>query len=93
MGFREQSLADRLSRIEYTTSTALPLVNVYTRKAIRELLKNTGFTVDDIWVRKLVREDLPGNFFSWFYKMIPQLLLDRIGRMFGWYIIAKATKV
>ncbi len=94
LGFLKQSFANRLSMIEYTTSTELPLVNVYTRKKIRKLLKGAGFTVDNIWVRKLVHDDLPcRTCLGGFYKMIPQSLLDMAGRIFGWYIIAKAIKV
>jgi ubiquinone/menaquinone biosynthesis C-methylase UbiE len=94
LGFLKQSFARRLSMIEYSTSTELPLVKVYSRKKASNLLIRAGFTINHIWVRKLVHEDLPcRRFLGGFYKMIPQSLLDRIGKILGWYIIAKVTKL
>ncbi len=40
-------------------------------------------------MRKLNREDLPGSPRRW--RWIPQMVLDWVGRAFGWYVIAKAV--
>jgi hypothetical protein len=87
-GFRE-----RLSMIEYTTSEELPLVNAYTRRGLRKMLRNSGFVVESFWVRKLVKEDLPAiPVLARLWRFVPQTWLDFIGRFFGWYLIAKAKK-
>jgi SAM-dependent methyltransferase len=92
-GYRERSFRERLSMIEYTTSDALPLVNVYSRGQLRRLLKEAGFLVRSIRVRKLLREDLPDLPVLWrVWRHIPQRWLDRIGTRFGWYVIAHAVK-
>lgn len=88
-GFLKMNFKERLSAIEYTTSEAKPIVNVYTRRRVKALLCEAGFEVESIRVRKLLKEDLP---ISCLWKNIPQSWLDAIGRLFGWYIIAKAKK-
>lgn len=40
-------------------------------------------------VRKLNREDLP---FRRLTRLVPQRVLNTVGRLFGWYIIALAEK-
>jgi hypothetical protein len=53
----------------------------------------TGFQVTDVQVRKLVWEDLPNiPLVNRLYRYLPQPLLDRIGKWFGWYVIARARK-
>lgn len=92
-GFRRSTLKERLSRIEYTSSGALPLVNVYSRSAVRSLLGRCGFQVEDICVRKLAPEDLPDlPIARSLWRKIPRTWLDRAGRVAGWYVIAKAVK-
>jgi ubiquinone/menaquinone biosynthesis C-methylase UbiE len=93
-GFMKRGLKERLSMIEYTTSHELPLVNAYTRRGLKKMLRNSGFTVESIWVRKLVEEDLPAiPLFARLWRFIPPPWLDIIGRYFGWYLIVKAKKV
>lgn len=89
LGFLRQSFKERLSSIEYTTSATLPLVNVHSRGVVKGMLDAAGFAVESIWVRKLVKEDLPLSRLWWF---VPQAWLDFVGKYFGWYVIAKASK-
>lgn len=92
-GFMGKSFKKRLSMIEYTTSSELPLVNVYSRKEMKKMFSNSGFTVKSIWIRKLVKEDLPAiPIVGELWRFIPQRWLDFVGKRFGWYMIAKATK-
>ena len=93
LGFLKRSFKERLSMIEYTSSGALPLVNVYTKNQVKEHLLKAGFLVENLWVRKLVKEDLPSiPLLRRLYKYIPKSTLDYFGSYFGWYIIAKARK-
>lgn len=92
-GFRKRSFKERLSMIEYTTSDARPLVNVYGRGEVRRMLRDAGFAVEALWVRKLVVEDLPGlPVIGRLWKHVPRSWLDAAGRLFGWYVIARARK-
>jgi len=92
-GFRRRSFKERLSMIEYTTSDARPLVNVYGRREVRRMLRNAGFAVEALWVRKLVVEDLPGlPVVGRLWKHVPRSWLDAAGRLFGWYVIARARR-
>jgi ubiquinone/menaquinone biosynthesis C-methylase UbiE len=94
LGFIKRGFKERLSMIEYTTSNELPLVNVYTRRGLKRMLRKSGFAVESIWVRKLVKEDLPAiPFMGRLWRYIPQPWLDFVGRYLGWYVIAKAIKV
>jgi ubiquinone/menaquinone biosynthesis C-methylase UbiE len=93
LGFLKRSYRERLSMIEYTTSGARPLVNVYRRREVAALLHEAGFTVETIWVRRLMREELPRfPIVRWFYPYVSQQWLDLLGKAFGWYVIAKARK-
>lgn len=93
LGFLKQSFKDRLSMVEYTTSKEVPLVNVYSRKNLKELLEKSGFAIKSVWTRKLVREDLPPLPVLWrLWRFVPQQWLDFVSRKFGWYLIAKAMK-
>jgi ubiquinone/menaquinone biosynthesis C-methylase UbiE len=89
--WRAESISDVLSDIEYTTSDARPLVNVYSRRQVRNILQNAGFSVTGVWVRKLQPEDFPGpGKLGWLWNRLPKSLLDRMGRFVGWYVVARA---
>jgi ubiquinone/menaquinone biosynthesis C-methylase UbiE len=93
LGFLKQSLQERLSMIEYTTSDEQPLVRVYSRPELRTLLSEAGFSVKNVWVRKLAREDLPAaSIAKYLWNAFPQSWLDTAGKVWGWYVIAKAEK-
>jgi len=94
-GFVRKSYQDRLSMVEYTTSNAKPLVNVYTKKQLKKLLENTGFVVSskDIYIRKFVKSDLPNiPIIRRIWNYIPIKVLNYIGSKVGWYIIIKGKK-
>ncbi|MBU2604946.1 MAG: class I SAM-dependent methyltransferase [Alphaproteobacteria bacterium] len=92
-GFLRESVADKLSRIESTGAGAAPIVNVYSRKELATLLSQTGFSVTSMNVRKCGWDDLPGaSVLGPLYRVIPKGAYSALGRMFGWYVIAEATK-
>ena len=79
--------------IEYTTGKANPLVTAFSRSELKKIIESVGFHVEKIKVRKLVKEDLPTiPMVSKLWKIIPHKVLDRISKIFGCYLIAKATK-
>ncbi len=92
-GWRHQTLQERLARIEFTTSDELPLVRVLGRGGLRRLLSVVGFDVPWLGVRKLAQEDfplVPGVGFV--VRRLPRSVLDGLGRLFGWYVAARAVK-
>jgi len=92
--FLKMSLEDRISLIEYTTSSAKPLVRLYTKKSLNRILQQAGFDVIENHIRKLETADLPMFPLSKFiYKYIPQAVLDSLGKFFGWYVSARAIKI
>jgi ubiquinone/menaquinone biosynthesis C-methylase UbiE len=92
-GFYVRSFEQRLSMIEQSTSTELPLVKVYTRTKLKEMLSLTGFKVSSIWVRKLLKEDLPDfPIIRKLWEFIPLTWLNFLGKSFGWYLIARSEK-
>lgn len=92
-GFLNETLQERLSRIETTTSDAKPLVRVYSRNEVKGMLHRSGFKVSLLKVRKLVWEDLPGiPFLGSLWRWIPQNLLDAVGHVLGWYVVVRAEK-
>lgn len=94
LGFLKRKFKDQLSRVEYTTSGTSPLVNVYNRRGLKKILRNAGFEVETVWVRKLNKDDLPiAKLKKYLWRFIPQKVLDNIGKIFGWYLIVKAKKI
>jgi SAM-dependent methyltransferase len=92
-GFLKRSFKERLSMIEYTTSDELPLVNVYSKSQLNDLLIRNRFRVEEIWVRRLIRDELPAfPILGRLLRKIPSKWLDSVGHYFGWYIIAKSKK-
>jgi SAM-dependent methyltransferase len=91
--WRRESLAQRLRRIEANAAGETPIVNVYSRAEVADLVARCGFRVQWLGVRKLVIEDLP-----WLpiirnaYRAIPRRLLDATGKALGWYVIVHATR-
>ena len=90
--FLKRSLAEQRSLIEYTESNKLPLVNVYSKKRIKKLVIEAGLKIENIVIRKLVVEDIPGTkFFGKFAKYL-QRTLNYLAKQFGWYICIRAKK-
>lgn len=91
-GFLKETLAQRRSRIEYTTADAAPLVNVYSKKEIATILNRCGFSVASIVARKCTPEDIPGSSrLGWLYRRMPDAFYSYMGKVAGWYIIARAS--
>jgi len=92
-GFLRETVANKLSRIESTGAGAAPLVNVYSRKELEELLSRFGFSVNSMSVRKCGWDDLPAaSVLGPLYRIIPKRTYSSLGKIFGWYVIAEATK-
>jgi SAM-dependent methyltransferase len=92
-GFRQRAFRERLAMIENPGVTdALPLVHVYSRGQVRRLLHE--FVDVRTSVRKLTPEDLPRlpKLGQRLWERVPQAALDRVGRLVGWYIVARAVK-
>ena len=88
-----RSFKERVAAIEYTTSDAIPTVNTYSRSEVRQLLVASGFEVRHVRVRKLTTEDLPSiPGLRRLWPRFPASALDRVGRRFGWYVIATGQK-
>jgi ubiquinone/menaquinone biosynthesis C-methylase UbiE len=93
LGFLSRTFKERLSMIEYTESSTRPLVKAFSRHQLKGMLSKTGFSVEFLWVRKLVLEDLPGiPILNRLWHWIPQKWLRLLGNVFGWYVITKAVK-
>ena len=92
-GFRKRTFAERIGKIEYTTSDEIPLVNVYSKTELRKILRDAGFQVESVCVRKLMKEDMPNiPVLRRLWKRIPQKMYDAAGKRFGRYVIAKGVK-
>ncbi|MGE0206218.1 MAG: class I SAM-dependent methyltransferase [Candidatus Babeliales bacterium] len=91
--YKKRTLAEQRSLIEYTESNEKPLVNVYSKREFKKIMKNAGFKIEEIYIRKLVAEDLVTvRFLGKLAKKTPQSILSFIGKFFGWYISIRAVK-
>ncbi|MCX8010786.1 MAG: class I SAM-dependent methyltransferase, partial [Ignavibacteria bacterium] len=82
----KMNMKEILSRfVEYSTSGALPLVKVYTKKQARELFKQ--FAVVEIKIRQLTQEDIP-----FIGKFVPKKLLNFLSHFIGWNLFIRAKK-
>ena len=86
-------IASRVDHMEYNANEITPIVNVYTKREVIQLLEKAGLMPIATSVRKLVLEDLPAHRrFESIYRHIPQAILDAIAKLAGWYIVARARK-
>lgn len=91
--FLKTSLKDHRSGIEFTTSSAKPLVNVYGKREFHSLCKAAGFKILKTDIRKLVHEDLPSiPLIRRLYRFIPQSWLNIASKRFGWYLSVRMVK-
>jgi SAM-dependent methyltransferase len=91
--WRRETLAQRLRRIEANAAGETPIVNVYSRGEVADLVSRAGLEVAWVGVRKLVIEDLPWlPIIRSVYRVIPRRLLDATGKIAGWYVIVHATR-
>ncbi len=91
--FLKMSLKDRLSQIEFTTSSCKALVNVYGKNELKKICSKAGFKVIKTDIRKLNREDLPHiPGVSRLYRFIPNSWLYFLSKRFGWYLSMRMVK-
>lgn len=91
----ERSMAGVLSRnVEQTSIGARPLVRVYSSRQLRAMLVAAGFTNVGTVVRHFNVEDTPMS--AWAASRVARLsspaVLDRLGRIGGWYLIGYGTR-
>jgi ubiquinone/menaquinone biosynthesis C-methylase UbiE len=86
-------IGDRFRNLEHNEAGESPLVNIYSRKELADMLMRSGFDVKAVDVRKLLAEDMPfcRPPLSLVYRSIPQWVYDVFGKAFGWYVIGHAT--
>lgn len=92
---KERSMAGVLSSgVEYSSIGARPLVRVYSLKQMRELMTQAGFDDARVVVRHFQPTDTPITYVlrRWVKALENPRVLDRIGRIGGWYIVATGTK-
>jgi ubiquinone/menaquinone biosynthesis C-methylase UbiE len=91
--FRRETLAQRRSRIETTVADASPIVNVYSQSELKSILGSCGFETNSIVARKCTPDDLPGaGKLGRIYRLAPSAVYTALGKVAGWYIIARARK-
>lgn len=92
---QERSMAGVLSRgVERSSIGARPLVRVYSSRQLRRMLRDAGFAEVHTTVRHLNVGDTPPT--DWAARRVRWLsspaVLDRIGRIGGWYLIGYGTR-
>ena len=90
---REGSMAGVLSSgVEYSHIGARPLVRVYAPDEVRRLLADAGFGTSTVSVRHYNYRDTPVTAIlgSRLKAFRDERLLDRLGRVGGWYLVARA---
>ena len=91
----ERSMEGVLSRsVEFSSIGARPLVRVYSPRQMRRLMREAGFRDVRTFVRHFRAQDtLPTEMLE---KRVGALrdprVLDRIGRIAGWYVVAVGTR-
>jgi ubiquinone/menaquinone biosynthesis C-methylase UbiE len=86
----ERSMAGVLARgVERTSIGARPLVRVYSAPELRRMLHDSGFVDVRTTVRHFRVEDTPLSAWAarWIGGLRSPALLDRIGRIGGWYLV------
>lgn len=91
---KERSMAGVLSRVvEYSSIGARPLVRVYSARQLRELMAQAGFVDVNVAVRHFQPGDTPVTHLL--RRRVRALqnprVLDRIGRIDGWYVVARGV--
>ena len=92
---KERSMAGVLSSgVEYSSIGARPLVRVYSAKQMRELMTRAGFVGVDTAARHFQPTDTPVTYVlkNRLKALKDPKVLDRIGRIGGWYVVATGMK-
>ena len=86
----EGSMEGVLSYVEHSTIGARPLVRVYSPRQARRLMRDAGFSAATTQVHHFHARDTGPTLFL--EPLFPPLrntrVLDRIGRLAGWYVVA-----
>jgi hypothetical protein len=93
--FREGSMAAVLSGgVEHSLIGARPLVRLYSPPQLRRLLRMAGFEGVATCVRHSWPEDAwpSAHLVPFVPALRNQRVLDRIGRIGGWYVIGRARR-
>jgi len=91
----ERSMGGVLSRgVEQSSIGARPLVRVYSSPELRRMLRDAGFREIHTTVRHFNVEDTPptawaASHFEW---LRAPAVLERLGRIGGWYVIGYGTR-
>lgn len=93
--FRHGSMSDVLSSsVEFSRIGARPLVNVYTSRQVQGLLRDAGFVDVSVHPRHFNMGDTPIT--APFQGRVPFFerahILDRVGRLAGWYLVGIARR-
>jgi ubiquinone/menaquinone biosynthesis C-methylase UbiE len=91
----ERSMAGVLSRgVERSSIDARPLVRVYGARQLRKLLRDAGFASVHTAVRHFNVDDTPVTAWAVGHSewLSSPAVLDRIGRIGGWYLIGYGTR-
>lgn len=91
--FKDRSMAGVLSHgVEYSRIGARPLVRVYTASQVQALMRDAGFSNVSARLRHFRAVDTPITYpLRRWRRLNDPRLLDRIGRIGGWYIVATGT--
>jgi 2-polyprenyl-3-methyl-5-hydroxy-6-metoxy-1,4-benzoquinol methylase len=93
--FKEGSMSRVLARrVEAGAreSDARPLVRVYSPRQVRRLLERVGLQDVRVFVRHYRAGDSPLTY-AWRNRGLDARLLDRIGRIAGWYVVGVGIKI
>jgi ubiquinone/menaquinone biosynthesis C-methylase UbiE len=93
--FRERSMQGVMSRtVEFSSTGARPLVRVYSPRQFRNALRSAGF--EQVTVRKRHFRPEDSVLTGWLRRRFPSphdsLVLDRIGRVAGWYLVGHGRR-
>ena len=92
---KERSMDGVLSRgVEYSSIGARPLVRVYSPSQMRTLMVQAGFADAAVTVRHFQPTDTPVTYVlrRWVKALDDPSVLDGIGRIGGWYLVASGRK-
>jgi len=92
---QERSMVGVLSRgVEFSSIGARPLVRVYSPRQVRELMTQAGFVGVTTAVRHFQPTDTPVTYVlrRFVHRLEDPRVLDRIGRIGGWYVVGTGTR-
>ncbi len=95
-GIFKYSMKKRRSTIESSINSEdapAVLVNVYTKRKLKKLLKQSDFHVFDLWVRKLELADFPcQRLMKHIWPNLSPRFVHWLEKHWGWYVVGHAIK-